>query len=454
MITSGFFDSVDGDRLYDADQMSEYFEGLISDGVYENIGERFAVTATYNGLQLRVGSGRALIGAHWVKNDAAVLLTPDPADVQYNRIDAVVLRLDTAAREITLALKKGMASPGTPTLPPITRTDTVRELYLASVQINRNAQQPAGVMDLRPSSYCGWVTGIIRQVNTSDLFEQWETAYARMYAEFDAYMREKETAFNAWFTSLTESLNVDTTVTKLQNTVTLTAMDVTLGLVEIGIEEFDANTDVLFVYRNGNFWTEGTDYDVDGTRIQISTDAQIGDRLTFVVLKNIIGADVTTVAEADAVFDLAATGTVQAATETPPTVHITCDTGYYFDSPVTCTLGGNQRQKSNSVPAIGVIAHFFGYCDPIFISPLSDGVLCTVGNDTVPADRTLIYGGIAWYWSTVNNGVGGSYDDSEGNLLTYPGSIGSDDYSASGGISPTYIKQILDYVHASAWEEF
>lgn len=157
---------------------------------------------------------------------------------------------------------------------------------------------------------------------------------------------------------------------------------------------------------------------------------------------------------ATAIFDLAAAGTVHTATETPPTVHITCDAGYYFDSPVTCTLGGNQRQKSNSTPAIGVIAHFFGYCDPIFISPLPEGVLCSVGNDSVPANRTLIYGGIAWYWSTVNNGVGGSYDDSEGNMLTYPGSIGSDGYYASGGISPTYIKQILDYVHASAWEEY
>lgn len=163
------------------------------------------------------------------------------------------------------------------------------------------------------------------------------------------------------------------------------------------------------------------------------------------------GAGVVTGAAA---FDVAATGTVSTVTETPPTVHITCDPGYYFDSPVTCTLGGNQRQKSNSVPAIGVIAHFFGYCDPIFISPLPEGVLCTVGNDTVPANRTLTYGGIAWYWSTVNNGVGGSYDDSEGNMLTYPGSINSDGYSASGGISPTYIKQILEYVHASAWEEF
>lgn len=152
--------------------------------------------------------------------------------------------------------------------------------------------------------------------------------------------------------------------------------------------------------------------------------------------------------------NLAATGTADTAQEVTPTLHLTCDQGYYFDSPVTCTLGGNQRQKTNSVPAIGVIGHFFGYCDPIFISPMPDGVLCTVGNDTVPADRTLIYGGVKWYWSTVNNGVSGSYDDSEGNILTYPGSIGSDGYSASGSISPTYITAILQYVHAQAWEEW
>lgn len=157
---------------------------------------------------------------------------------------------------------------------------------------------------------------------------------------------------------------------------------------------------------------------------------------------------------ASAIFDLATSGSVHTAIDASPVMHIECDEGYYFDSPVTCTLYGNQRQKSNSVPAIGVIAHFFGYSDPIFISPLPAGVLCTVGNDQVPADRTLVYGGMAWYWSTVNNGIGGTPDDSEGHILTYPGYIDSDGYSASGGIAPHYIEDILDYVHARAWEEF
>ena len=57
-ITSGFFDSVSGDRTYDADQMSTYFEGLISDGVYENVGDRFAVTSANSGMNINVGAGR------------------------------------------------------------------------------------------------------------------------------------------------------------------------------------------------------------------------------------------------------------------------------------------------------------------------------------------------------------------------------------------------------------
>lgn len=311
-ITSGFFDSVDGDRLYDADQMSEYFEGLISDGVYENIGERFAVTATYNGLQLRVGSGRALIGAHWVKNDAAVLLTPDPADVQYNRIDAVVLRLDTVAREITLALKKGMASPGTPALPAITRTDTVYELYLASVLINRGAASPTLISDLRPSAYCGWVTGIIKQVDTTDLFVQWQTAYAKQFADFDAYIAAKQAAFDAWFADLTEELKVDTGFTKFQNIATVSQMDLAIMNIAIGIPEYSAGDDVLSVYVNGVYLVENSDYEINpnGKSIDLNKKLNVGDEVTFVVLKNVVGGDVYAAVTAVPLATVADGGTV------------------------------------------------------------------------------------------------------------------------------------------------
>lgn len=291
-ITSGFFDSVNSDRLYDADQMSTYFEGLISDGVYESIGERFAVTSANDGMKVNVGSGRALILSHWIKNSASETLTLDPSDVAQARIDVVCLRLDTSARAITIAIKKGTATAGTPTYDPPTRTSGVWELYLASVLIGKGATQPTSITDLRPSSYCGWVTGIIEQVDTSDLFTQWQTAYAQMFARFDAYMQAKEAAFNAWFESLTRTLTVDTSIKKYQVTKNLTTMDVTLGVTDIGVEGFNADTDVLFVFHKGSFWTEGVHYEIDGQRIQIEANVNIGDRVTFVVLKNVIGEEV------------------------------------------------------------------------------------------------------------------------------------------------------------------
>ena len=45
MITSGFFNSINHDRVYNAEEMSNYFEGLVTSGIYEMIGGAFEVTA-------------------------------------------------------------------------------------------------------------------------------------------------------------------------------------------------------------------------------------------------------------------------------------------------------------------------------------------------------------------------------------------------------------------------
>ena len=45
----GYFDSVDGDRLYDADTMSRYFTGIISRGVLQTYEGGFQVTEAITG---------------------------------------------------------------------------------------------------------------------------------------------------------------------------------------------------------------------------------------------------------------------------------------------------------------------------------------------------------------------------------------------------------------------
>lgn len=302
-ITSGFFDSVENDRLYDADQMSNYFDGIVSNGVFENIGDRFLVTAG-SGMNVIVGTGRAIINCRWVKNDEAVTVNLDPSNSDTNRLDAIVLRLDKTSRAITLTVKKGTGSAGTPALPEITRNDDVYELYIASALVVAGSSYVSSVTDLRPSSYCGWVTGVIQQVNTADLFLQWQAAYEQQFAAFAAFVQQKEAAFNAWFETLTQELRVDTSITKYQEIVTI---DVATTRVDIPIPEYDAETDVLFVYLEGASGTgqpnkgsvvlvEGYDYTIEestnGYRIHTSSSLVFADTVTFVVLKNVIGKNV------------------------------------------------------------------------------------------------------------------------------------------------------------------
>ena len=44
-VTSGFFNSLNSDRRYNAEQMSAIFDGVINDGIFSSIGTAFTVTA-------------------------------------------------------------------------------------------------------------------------------------------------------------------------------------------------------------------------------------------------------------------------------------------------------------------------------------------------------------------------------------------------------------------------
>lgn len=295
-ITSGFFDSVDGDRTYDAEQMSNYFDGLVSNGVYESIGDRFLVTAG-TGMAVNVGSGRAIINSRWVKNDGDVSLPIDPADSQGNRIDAVVLRLSIGSRAIELAIKKGTAVSGYPSIPEITRNADIYELYLASVLVPKSASQPSTITDLRSSTYCGWVTGIVQQVDTSDLFLQWQTAFEEQFAAFDQYMQQKEAAFNAWFETLTRELKVEAGITKVDRWV-----DIGGGSSKVKCPNEYEEGDVLLVFMDGKYLDEDTDYtfttsplfDGIGIKLAPALVPVTTARIQFVILKSTIGQSVIT----------------------------------------------------------------------------------------------------------------------------------------------------------------
>ena len=296
-ITYGFFNAIKGsdgsyDRTYNADQMSTYFEGLVGDGVYESIGDAMQVVAS-SGMQVQVKSGRMLIGSRWIKNDAAYPIAINAAHVTLNRYTAIVVRLDLSARTISIVAKDGDNATD-PTKPTMTKSQTVKEMCLAYIYVGRGVTSisQANIEDTRPdNNVCGWVTGIVQQVDTSKLFLQWQTAYEEFYQQMQTWQQQQEAAFNTWFSALTDQLNVNTYIQRYHKTINMGTKN---GVFPLDMSGYTyATTDVLFVNVNGVMLTEEYDYilDTSKTPVEIHTNAELDAEniLEITVLKSKIG---------------------------------------------------------------------------------------------------------------------------------------------------------------------
>lgn len=210
MWTSGFFNSVNGDRLYNAEQMSAIFEGLITDGVYESVGNKMAVQPN-SGMTIQINTGRGWFGRHWVNNDAAFLQTLEESDVLLNRYCAVCVRVDdTNAVRDAVPYFKYSEFATTPVKPTMERTETVKEYCLAYVYIKAGAKTitASDIEDTRGNTeLCGWVTGLIEQLNTTTMFEQWEDIFNNWLAGLQDLINENTE------TMLVAALPVSVTVT-------------------------------------------------------------------------------------------------------------------------------------------------------------------------------------------------------------------------------------------------
>lgn len=221
--TYGFFNSVNGDRLYNAYQLSTIFEGLITDGVYESVGNKLAVQPN-NGMVIQIATGRGWFAKHWVNNDSENLLTLAGSDVLLNRYVAVCIRVDdTDAVRSAVPYLKYSEFATNPVKPTMTRTETIHEYCLAYVKIRAGATEilASDIEDTRfNADLCGWVTGLITQVDATTLFAQWQ-------ALFNEFLTRETSDFNDWFENLQVELDEET-ATRLTNALP-TSVTVTLS---------------------------------------------------------------------------------------------------------------------------------------------------------------------------------------------------------------------------------
>lgn len=272
----GFFNSVNGDRLYNADDISRFFYKLISDGVLDSPATNLMV-AYSSGMTVQVLPGYGMINAKYVWLTSAENVTLDAADIALPRIDRVVLRLDIDNRQITVAAKKGTPA-ASPTPPALTRSGGIYELSLAKIAVAANATAiaQADITDERPdNNVCGYIVGLLQQIDTTNLFAQFTDA------------------FETWFAGVQDQVFRNTLIRRYTNRALSTASQQNFS---IGIAEWNASTDILNVYVNGFMLSPGIDYSVSGSTVVLANALDVANTpVLFEVLKSIDGSDAESV---------------------------------------------------------------------------------------------------------------------------------------------------------------
>lgn len=206
-VSSGFFNSLNGDRKYNAAQMSAIFDGLIIDGVFASIGTAFAVKAA-GGLTVNVGIGKAWFDHTWTVNDSILPMTAPEAEVLLDRIDAVVLEVNgmESVRENTIKFVKGNPS-SAPSRPTLTNEGNVHQYPLCYIyrKYGTAVINQADITPMVGTESTPFVTGILQTISLDELLGKWQDELDRFTdarsQEVDDWIAQEESDFTAWIAS-------------------------------------------------------------------------------------------------------------------------------------------------------------------------------------------------------------------------------------------------------------
>ena len=235
-VTSGFFNSLNGDRRYNAEQMSEIFNGIINDGVFSSVGTAFAVTAS-EGNTITIGIGRGWFNSAWIYNDAILPLTLSNSETLLDRIDAVVIEINHSIGVRSGSIKVVNGTPATtPENPTLVNIDDVHQYPLAYIYRAAGSTSivQANITNKVGTSDCPYVTGILEVQNIDNIVAQWQS-------EFDI-----------WFANLEDSLSGDVAVNLANDILALQSQFEDLALYKTVYVELEDSQDNTIQDSNGN----------------------------------------------------------------------------------------------------------------------------------------------------------------------------------------------------------
>lgn len=187
-IKSGFYNSINQDRLYNAEDMNRPYSRLISEGIFATRegtpSTDFQALATDNGMNITVKKGEAILAKKWIESPSDIIITVSNNTGIVPRKDSIILQVDKkeSGRIANIIYREGIAS-SNPVPPTLSGDEDIVEMRIANIYVAAgvNKIEQLAITDLRGSSECLWITSLIQQVDTSELFRQWQQAYENLF---------------------------------------------------------------------------------------------------------------------------------------------------------------------------------------------------------------------------------------------------------------------------------
>lgn len=305
---SGFFNSLNDDRLYTAEDMNKPYSRLVADGVFAtsigNPSSDLQVNAFSNMLRVGVRSGQGIFGGKWFEltNDVVFDVPNNPNPT--TRYDSVFIQVNNNLTERKTYV---IYRTGTTVAPPLSNDPNVVEYRLGNVIVPANAvadmfqgyTTTLAVDDLRGTSAgTPWVMALIQQPDTSTLLDAYRATYYgwlnTAQANFTQWENNNHEEFASWFDSIQQTLATATLIRSYNSSYVTSVHDE--RNIPINITQFNKNIDILQVYVSGLLLVKDVEYTVlNNTTIQLTNGVSANTRVSFVVYKSIDGSDAETV---------------------------------------------------------------------------------------------------------------------------------------------------------------
>ncbi len=217
-LSYGFYNSVDGDRTYDAIQFGQIFDGIIKDGVYGTYLKGMVVIASENAGEVIIQPGRAWFNHTWSYNDANYVMAAEDPDVLLDRIDALVLDINTelAVRKNKFTWVTGEPS-SNPRRPTLTNTVTHHQYPLCYVHRYPETTMiyDRDITNMVGTSECPFATGVLQGIDLDAWIRQWDDEFHNWEdatkTSFESWMLTQQDVYTAWYDAIKSQMEGDLT---------------------------------------------------------------------------------------------------------------------------------------------------------------------------------------------------------------------------------------------------